>query len=143
MHIGPERALRVALLRACSNVVVTENPVQNVTFPSNGGTAHGYLAVPESGSGPGLVIIQEWWGLTTHIKDVTDRFAAEGFVALAPDLFGGATTHDSDEAGTLMSERRSTRRPRTSPGPSTSCSGTRPSRRRRSAPSGSAWAAGS
>ena len=43
-------------------------------------------------------------GLTTHIKDVTDRFAAEGFVALAPDLFGGATTHDSDEAGKLMSE---------------------------------------
>ena len=42
-------------------------------------------------------------GLTTHIKDVTDRFAAEG-VALAPDLFGGATTHDSDEAGKLMSE---------------------------------------
>ena len=78
--------------------------MQNVTFTSNGGTAHGYLAVPESGRGPGLVVIQEWWGLTTHIKDVTDRFAAEGFVALAPDLFGGATTHDSDEAGTLMSE---------------------------------------
>ena len=91
-------------IRSCSNVPVTENPVQNVTFPSNGGTAHGYLAVPESGSGPGLVVIQEWWGLTTHVKDVTDRFAAEGFVALAPDLFGGATTHDSDEAGRLMSE---------------------------------------
>jgi hypothetical protein len=84
VHIGRERALRVALPRACSNVVVTENPVQNVTFPSNGGTAHGYLAVPESGSGPGLVVIQEWWGLTTHIKDVTDRFAAEGFVAWHP-----------------------------------------------------------
>ena len=104
VHIGRERALRVALPRACSNVAVTENPVQNVTFPSNGGTAHGYLAVPGSGSGPGLVVIQEWWGLTTHIKEVTDRFAAEGFVALAPDLFGGATTHDSDEAGKLMSE---------------------------------------
>ena len=78
--------------------------MQNVTFPSNGGTAHGYLAVPESGSGPGVVVIQEWWGLTTHITDVTDRFAAEGFVALAPDLFGGATTHDADEAGRLMSE---------------------------------------
>ena len=49
---------------------MTENPVQNVTFPSNGGTAHGYLAVPESGTGPGLVVIQEWWGLTTHVKDV-------------------------------------------------------------------------
>jgi carboxymethylenebutenolidase len=83
---------------------VPENPVQNVTFPSNGGTAHGYLAVPESGSGPGVVVIQEWWGLTTHIKDVTDRLAAVGFVALAPDLYGGSTTHDSDEAGRLMME---------------------------------------
>jgi carboxymethylenebutenolidase len=83
---------------------VSENPVQNVSFPSNGGTAHGYLAVPASGSGPGVVVIQEWWGLTTHIKDVSDRLAAEGFVALAPDLYGGTTTHDSDEAGKLMQE---------------------------------------
>jgi carboxymethylenebutenolidase len=83
---------------------VAENPVQNVTFPSNGGTAHGYLAVPESGSGPGVVVIQEWWGLTTHIKNVADRLAAAGFVALAPDLYGGSTTHDADEAGKLMME---------------------------------------
>jgi carboxymethylenebutenolidase len=82
----------------------SNNPVQNVTFASGGGTAHGYLALPPSGRGPGVVVIQEWWGLTTHIKDVTDRLAAEGFVALAPDLFGGTTTHDSDEAGTLMQE---------------------------------------
>jgi carboxymethylenebutenolidase len=82
--------------------VVTENPLQNVTFPSNGGTAHGYLAVPASGSGPGVVVIQEWWGLTDHIADVTNRLAAEGFVALAPDLYGGRTTHDAGEAGELM-----------------------------------------
>ena len=80
------------------------NPIQNVTFPSNGNSAHGYLALPAAGSGPGLIVIQEWWGLTSHIKDVTDRFAAEGFVALAPDLYGGATTHDGDEAGRLMGE---------------------------------------
>lgn len=79
-----------------------ENPVQNVTFPSNGQTAHGYLAVPEAGEGPGVVVIQEWWGLTGHIAQLTDRFAAEGFVALAPDLFGGATTHDAAEARGLM-----------------------------------------
>jgi Dienelactone hydrolase and related enzymes len=81
---------------------VSDNPVQNVTFPSNGAPAHGYLALPESGSGPGLVVIQEWWGLTSHIADVTNRFAAEGFVALAPDLYGGTTTHDAGEAGELM-----------------------------------------
>jgi carboxymethylenebutenolidase len=82
----------------------TANPRQNVSFPSNGGWAQGYLALPESGSGPGLVVIQEWWGLTSHIARVVDRFAAEGFVTLAPDLYGGATTHDADEAGRLMSE---------------------------------------
>jgi carboxymethylenebutenolidase len=81
-----------------------QNPLQNVSFPSNGGTAHGYLKVPESGSGPGVVVIQEWWGLTDHIADVTNRLAAEGFVALAPDLYGGRTTHDADEAGQLMGE---------------------------------------
>jgi len=77
---------------------------QSVTFPSNGGEAHGYLARPGSGRGPGLVVIQEWWGLTSHIADITDRFAAEGFVALAPDLYGGPTTHDAAEAGKLMQD---------------------------------------
>lgn len=80
----------------------TANPQQNTTFPSNGSQAHGYLALPPSGRGPGLIVIQEWWGLTTHIADLANRFAAEGFVALAPDLYGGATTHDADEAGKLM-----------------------------------------
>ena len=77
-------------------------PRQNVEFPSNGGTAHGYLATPSSGSGPGVVMIQEWWGLTDHIADMADRFASEGFVVLAPDLYGGTVTHDADEAGELM-----------------------------------------
>ena len=79
-----------------------ENPRQNVTFPSNGNQAHGYLAVPESGSGPGVVVIQEWWGLDDHIADVCDRLAREGFVALAPDLYGGRVAHDSDQAGEFM-----------------------------------------
>src|SRR3954466_13554217 len=73
-----------------------------VDFPSNGHSASGYLAVPESGSGPGVIVIQEWWGLVPHITDVCDRFAAEGFVALAPDLYHGQTTTEPDEAGKLM-----------------------------------------
>ncbi len=77
---------------------------QNTTFPSGSGEAHGYLAVPTSGSGPGVIVIQEWWGLTDHIAGIVDRLAGEGFVALAPDLFGGRVAHDADEAGTLMSE---------------------------------------
>ncbi|MFD5464345.1 dienelactone hydrolase family protein [Kitasatospora sp. NPDC127059] len=77
---------------------------QNVTFPSNGRTAHGYLARPPQGVGPGLVVVQEWWGLTSHVADMADRFAAEGFTVLAPDLFGGATTHDRAEAARLKRE---------------------------------------
>jgi carboxymethylenebutenolidase len=73
-----------------------------VEFPSNGTTAQGYLATPAVGSGPGVVVIQEWWGLVDHIKDVCERFAAEGFVALAPDLYHGETTREPDEAGKLM-----------------------------------------
>src|SRR5881392_2019767 len=75
---------------------------QMVEFSSNGGTANGYLATPASGKGPGVVVIQEWWGLVPHIKDVCDRYAAEGFFALAPDLYHGETTTEPDEAGKLM-----------------------------------------
>lgn len=74
---------------------------QRVTFKSNGDTATGYLARP-AGQGPGIVVIQEWWGLVPHIEHIADRFAAEGFVALAPDLYHGQKTTSPDEAGKLM-----------------------------------------
>ena len=73
-----------------------------VEFKSNGGTARGYLSVPASGKGAGVIVLQEWWGLVPHIKDVADRFAAEGFVALAPDLYHGEAAKSPDEAGKLM-----------------------------------------
>lgn len=75
---------------------------QMVEYPSNGTTGTGYLATPEQGAGIGLVVIQEWWGLVPHIKDVCDRFAAEGFTALAPDLYHGESVSEPDEAGKLM-----------------------------------------
>jgi carboxymethylenebutenolidase len=65
---------------------------QMVEFPSNGGTGGGYLApAHEGGAGLGLIVIQEWWGLVDHIVEVCERFAAEGFTALAPDLYHGKT----------------------------------------------------
>jgi carboxymethylenebutenolidase len=73
-----------------------------VTFPANGRTADGYLAKPPSGRGPGVIVLQEWWGLVDHIKDLTDRFAREGFVALAPDLYHGERTKSPDQAGKLL-----------------------------------------
>ena len=75
-----------------------------VEFPSNGEGASGYLAAPSSGSGPGVVVIQEYWGLVPHIKDVCDRFARQGFTALAVDLYHGETTTEPDEAGKLLME---------------------------------------
>jgi carboxymethylenebutenolidase len=75
-----------------------------VEFESSGGTASGYLAHPPSGAGPALLVVQEWWGLVPQIKAVCDRLAAEGFTALAPDLFHGeqATHTEMDKAGELM-----------------------------------------
>lgn len=75
---------------------------ENVSYSSNGGTNSGYLATPQSGKGPAVIVIQEWWGLVEHIKEVCERFAAEGFVALAPDMYHGKTTKSPDEAGKLM-----------------------------------------
>lgn len=75
---------------------------QMIEFKSNGGTATGYLSIPEGGEGPGVIVLQEWWGLVPHIQDVADRFAREGFVALAPDLYHGRATKSPDEAGKLM-----------------------------------------
>ncbi len=119
--------------------MAVKTPHQNVTFDSVDGEAHGYLAVPESGRGPGVIVIQEWWGLTDHIRDVADRLAAEGFVALAPDLFGGWITHDGDEAAKMMSELPEAEAPGCWPEPWTTCWGARRSPPPRSVRSASAW----
>ena len=73
-----------------------------VTFAANGGSASGYLAGTQASSPRGVVVIQEWWGLDDHVKHVADRFAAEGFLALAPDLYHGKVTRSPDEAGKLL-----------------------------------------
>lgn len=75
---------------------------QKISFPSNSHTTPGYLSVPEYGKYfPAVIVIQEWWGLVGHIKDVTDRLAAEGFVALAPDLYHGQIANEPNEARKL------------------------------------------
>jgi carboxymethylenebutenolidase len=78
---------------------------EHVQFPGrgNGATFSGYLATGE-GAGLGLVVVHEWWGLVGHIEDVCERLAAEGFTALAPDLFDGdmAPNTGSDDAAKRM-----------------------------------------
>ncbi len=77
---------------------------ETISFPSNGSEASGYLVRPESGTGPGVLVIQEWWGLDSGIKEMASRLGAAGFVALAPDLYHGELAqHDEmDKANELM-----------------------------------------
>jgi len=73
-----------------------------ITFPTDNGTNLGYISMPEKPNGKSVIVIQEWWGLVDHIKDICDRFAKIGFVALAPDLYNGVAAKSPDEAGKLM-----------------------------------------
>ncbi|HEY7915552.1 MAG TPA: dienelactone hydrolase family protein [Acidimicrobiales bacterium] len=77
-----------------------------IDFPSNGTTGQGYIAYPANGSAatPGIIVLQEWWGLVEQIKRTCDRFAGAGLTALAPDLFEGTTVPltEPDEAGARM-----------------------------------------
>jgi carboxymethylenebutenolidase len=76
-----------------------------ISYPkTGGGTAQGYLAEPSAPAAAGVVVIQEWWGLQGQIRSVCDRFAAEGFRAIAPDLFEGKVIpyHDPGAAKSAM-----------------------------------------
>ena len=71
-----------------------------IEFAANGGLVPGYLARPDEDA-PGIVVIQEWWGLNDHIKSIAERFAEAGFAALAPDLYRGQVAAEPDEARKL------------------------------------------
>ena len=77
---------------------------ETVEFRSNGKTASGYLVTPPAGSGAAVLVMQEWWGLDSGIKEMANRLAAAGFVALVPDLYHGElAAHDEmDKAAHLM-----------------------------------------
>jgi carboxymethylenebutenolidase len=74
----------------------------DIEFPTSAGSAPGYLAVPAGEHGPATIVLQEWWGLDEHIRSLCDRLAAEGFYALAPDLYRGETTTQPSEAQQKM-----------------------------------------
>ena len=74
----------------------------DIEFPTSAGSATGYLAAPAGEHGPGVIVLQEWWGVDEHIRSLCDRLAAEGFYALAPDLYRGETTDQPSEAQQKM-----------------------------------------
>jgi carboxymethylenebutenolidase len=74
-----------------------------VTFPSSAGEASGVLVTPDgAGNPPGVVVIQEWWGINDQIKSIAERYAAAGFAAIVPDLYHGKLAKDAGEAQQLM-----------------------------------------
>jgi carboxymethylenebutenolidase len=77
---------------------------ETLSFSTAGGDTTAYVAVPEASNGKAVIVIQEWWGLNEHIKDIARRYAAEGFTAIAPDLYRGKLATDPQEAGKMMQE---------------------------------------
>src|SRR5438876_5491005 len=78
---------------------------ERISFKANGHTTPAYVARPGQ-PGPGVVVIQEYWGLVPHIEHIADRFAEAGFAALAPDLYHGQRATTADQAGKLMMAMR-------------------------------------
>ena len=73
-----------------------------VSMDVSGAPVEGFLAVPDGGRGPGVLVVQEWWGLVPHIRSVVERLAEAGFVAMAVDHYRGIETTEPDEAEKLM-----------------------------------------
>lgn len=77
---------------------------ETIDFETANGATTAYVSKPETGSRKAVIIIQEWWGLNAHVKDIADRYAEEGFVAIAPDLYRGTIATNADDASRLMKE---------------------------------------
>ena len=77
---------------------------KDIEFDFNGVTGSGFLALPKQAGAKPVIVIQEWWGLVPHIKDVVDRLASQGFAAFAPDLYHGQVAKEPDTARKLLME---------------------------------------
>lgn len=75
---------------------------ETLSFDTANGPTSAYVALPEGGGTRAVIVIQEWWGLNDHIKDIANRYANEGFVAIAPDLYRGRIAADPSEASQMM-----------------------------------------
>lgn len=76
--------------------------IESLSFSTANGDTTAYVALPDSQPDAGVMIIQEWWGLNDHVKDITRRYAGEGFLAVAPDLYRGKIAANPDEASKMM-----------------------------------------
>lgn len=77
---------------------------RTLSFGTAGGETAAYVAMPDTADRKAVLIIQEWWGLNDHIKDIANRYAGEGFIAIAPDLYRGRVAANPDEASKMMKD---------------------------------------
>ena len=77
---------------------------ESLSFGTAGGDTSAFVARPDQDTKRAVIVIQEWWGLNDHIKDIAGRYAEEGFIAIAPDLYRGRIAANPDEAGKMMNE---------------------------------------
>ena len=75
---------------------------ETLSFSTANGDTTAYIAMPDDANGKAVILIQEWWGLNDHIKDIAERYAGEGFTAIAPDLYRGQIAANPEEAGKMM-----------------------------------------
>lgn len=75
---------------------------ESLSFDTAGGATDAFVAMPEGETDRVVILIHEWWGLNDHIKDIAERYAAEGFIAIAPDLYRGVIATNPDEASKMM-----------------------------------------
>lgn len=75
---------------------------ETLTFETTNGATSAYIAMPDADTDKAVILIHEWWGLNDHVKDIAGRYADEGFICIAPDLYRGVITKDPDEASRLM-----------------------------------------
>lgn len=75
---------------------------QTLSFSTANGDTTAYVVTPDNDEKKAVVVIQEWWGLNDHIKDIANRYAAEGFIAIAPDLYRGKVATNADDASKMM-----------------------------------------
>jgi carboxymethylenebutenolidase len=77
---------------------------ETLSFDTAGGATTAYVAIPDNATQKAVIVVQEYWGLVDHIKDIANRYAAEGFIAIAPDLYRGKVGKTASESSELMRE---------------------------------------
>src|SRR5437762_5280830 len=75
---------------------------ESLNLSTSGGATTAYVARPETTSAAAVILIQEYWGINDHIRDIAGRYANEGYLCLAPDLYRGKLAKNSQEASQLM-----------------------------------------